>query len=257
MDSNNSINNEIQNNNSNNNQETIKKVAIIGAVVLIVILVILAIFLLLKSMNKNNSTNSNQVEDSNNNIDNNQVEDKNDEENNNDFDVSYYCKNSGCTYIDSDEDLDNYSKLNSLDKVEKYADEIAVDVNIGGISNFKSSSANESDLFHMVAMHLGREYCFERNYVKDKVYELYNVNIDVSKNFTSYDGNYFCSQEGGGGSAWMLESKNPSVESNNYTWSYLYRSQVDNSSYETINIKFIYVDGLYKLSEVEINVNQN
>lgn len=180
---------------------------------------------------------------------------KQDDDSNNDksdsLDISKHCEELGCTYITSDSDLKEYNKLNTLDKAEVYSDEVALNVNIGVYpKEFKNNEASAYDLFAMMAKYLGYNSCFEKNYAKDKIYELYNVNINTSINFTTYSGNYYCDTQGGGGSPYALENKDYKTDSNNHIWTYLYRSQEDGST-KTIITKFIYTDGLFKLVEIE------
>lgn len=181
-----------------------------------------------------------------------------------------------CTSISSDNELgktysgESFSKLDSLEKASSYSKTLAWQAAIGiGADNEYAdmSKVAASDLYYLTILKLNAysyydgEYadylCFEKSYLKSKVFELYDVNVDAGDDsWVGMKSNkYFCSGPGMGAgySSLYLENEEYSVVDGIHIWKYYFGHTESDTLKYTMTTEFKVVDGLYKLKSLKVN----
>lgn len=166
---------------------------------------------------------------------------------------------SGVKVIDSEDDLNKkIPKLNSKKKMKDYSMIITNERSLLSLENYSDiANCSSEDLVKLLMVYIYEPYypCYNKKFIKEKIYELYDVNIDdiqESEKITVI-GDYYCGYPGGGSDPSELVSQKEYEESNLYVYEYKfeYPNFINaNSSGFIVTVKFKKVGDLYKLVSI-------
>ena len=185
----------------------------------------------------------------------------NTENNNDNLELKQLCikENSKRILVSNDTDLTELIKINNIEELEKFNNEVFMLYQAGTVNKFDNIK-NDLDTaisitFHYLTNYNGGSglYCYNKEYVNEKVNELFGVYINgITNNTKTLDvlTNYYCPTTVLGGAGISGKYLTKVTDGNKISYIYKIEHEFNEEKNESISINYEYVNDSYILKSI-------
>ena len=179
----------------------------------------------------------------------------------NDIELKQLCikETSKRIIVSNNTDLTKLIKINNIEELEKFSNEILMLYQAEVVNKFDDIK-NDPDTalsitFHYLTNYNGGSslYCYNKEYVNEKVNELFGVYINDIKNSTQTLDvltNYYCPTTALGGASISAKYLTKTTDENKISYIYKIEDKFNEEKNETISINYEYINDSYILKSI-------